>query len=431
MNDIRYALRLMRRSPGFMAVAVVSLALGIGANTAIYSLFYTIMLRQLPVEHPEQLVELVRDSPDELHWAGYWDWRKYEYFRDHNHVFSGITGMSFDNLASVRTEKSDLETLILENVPGNYFQVLGLKPAIGRLIGPEDVPASGDGDAAVVSWSYWNRRFHRDPGIIGKRIYYNDAPKTIIGVAPRAYVGPRVGSRTDLWIPAHDNLTMLARLKQGVTHRAGAGRTRRTVPGPTGTKHRAQPESESGHEDGIVAGRRRPGARARPVRQAAGAPDDRVGPAVAAGVHQYGEHAAGAIGGTAAGTGRACGAGRRPRPAGEADADRIFASFRSRHAGRRGGGVLRSRHPGADHGEQPRIRAHRDRGSTRPEPCAFHRRNRALHRPSVRIGAGMVRVPSAAGNGFAADREVAATPGFGACSERAWWRRRWLFRFSW
>jgi putative ABC transport system permease protein len=217
-HDIRYALRLMRRSPGFTVVAILSLALGIGANTAIYSLFYTVMLRQLPVEHPERLVELVRDSADELHWAGYWGWEMYEYLRDHNHVFSGITGMSFDNLASVRTESSDPETLIAENVPGNYFRVLGLKPAIGRLIGAEDVPASGDGEVAVVSWSYWNRRFHRDPAILGKRIFYIDAPKIIVGVAPRAYVGPRVGSRTDLWIPVeHDNLTMLARLKPGVT----------------------------------------------------------------------------------------------------------------------------------------------------------------------------------------------------------------------
>ena len=139
-NDIRYALRLMRRSPGFTAVAVLSLALGIGANTAIYSLFYTIMLRQLPVEHPEQLVELVRNSPTELHWAGYWAWEQYEYLRDHNHVFSGITGMGFDNLAALRMPGSDPETLIEESVPGNYFQVLGLKPAIGRLIRPGGCP---------------------------------------------------------------------------------------------------------------------------------------------------------------------------------------------------------------------------------------------------------------------------------------------------
>src|SRR5437870_12396578 len=109
-NDIRYALRLMQRSPGFTAVAVLSLALGMGANTAIYSLFYTVMLRRLPVAHPEQLVELVRNSADEFHWAGYWAWEHYEYFRDGNHVFSGITGMGFDNLSPVRTEGSDPES---------------------------------------------------------------------------------------------------------------------------------------------------------------------------------------------------------------------------------------------------------------------------------------------------------------------------------
>src|SRR5258705_3605324 len=157
-NDLRYALRLMRRSPGFPAVAVLSLALGIGANTAIYSLFYTVMLRQLPVEHPEQLVELVRNSPNEFHWAGYWAWEEYEYLRDHNHVFSGLTGTGFDNLAPVHTEGSDPETLILENLPENYFRVLGLKPVIGRWFGPADVPASGGGDVAVVSWAYWERR---------------------------------------------------------------------------------------------------------------------------------------------------------------------------------------------------------------------------------------------------------------------------------
>jgi predicted permease len=219
LNDIRYALRLMRRGPGFTAVAVLSLALGIGANTSIFSLFYTIMLRQLPVEHSEQLVELVRDSPDEIHWPGYWGWEKYEYLRDHNDVFSGLTGMRFDNLAAVRVSDSEPETVIEESVPGNYFQVLRLKPAIGRLTGPEDVPsAGGDGEAAVVSWSFWNRRFHRDPAIVGKRLFYNDAPKTIVGVAPPAYVGPRVGSRTDLWVPAgRFDLTMLGRLKPGLT----------------------------------------------------------------------------------------------------------------------------------------------------------------------------------------------------------------------
>jgi predicted permease len=219
LSDIRYALRLMRRSPGFTAVAVASLALGVGANTAIFSLFYTIMLRQLPVAHPEQLVELVRNSPEEMHWAGYWSGEQYEYFRDRNHVFSGLTGMGFDNLAPIRGEGSEAETLILEAVPGNYFGVLGLQPAIGRFFSPEDTPAVEAGEVAVISWSYWNRVFHRDPAVLGRRLFYNDVPKTIVGVAPRDYIGPRVGSRTDIWMPVGRNfgLTILGRLKPDVT----------------------------------------------------------------------------------------------------------------------------------------------------------------------------------------------------------------------
>ena len=217
LNDTLYALRLMRRSPGFTVVAVLSLALGIGANIAIYSLFYTIMLRQLPVAHPEQLVEFLRKAPGEPREMAYWGWDKYEYFRDRNHVFSALTGTSFDNLAGIHIDGTDRENLILETVPGNYFAALGLKPAIGRLIGPEDVPASGEGSVAVVSWSYWNTRLNRNPAVLGKRIWYEDAPKIIIGVAPRTYIGPRVGARTDVWLPRERNdLAILGRLKPGV-----------------------------------------------------------------------------------------------------------------------------------------------------------------------------------------------------------------------
>ncbi len=91
--------------------------------------------------------------------------------------------MSFDNLASVRIDGSDPEDLILEDVAGNYFNVLGLRPALGRLIAPEDIPAAGDGAVVVVSWSYWTTRLHSDPAVLGKRIWYQDVPKTIIGVA--------------------------------------------------------------------------------------------------------------------------------------------------------------------------------------------------------------------------------------------------------
>ena len=217
-RDLHYAFRLMRRSPGFTTVAVLSLALGIGANTAIFSLFDAIVLRPLPVAHPEQLVEFLQNEPGQPRHSVYWEWESYELFRDHNHVFTVLTGTSFDNIARVHLDGSETETLIQENVLGNYFRVLGLAPAIGRLIGPEDVPAKGTGNVVVVSWDYWNSRLNRDPSIVGKRIFVGDEPKLIVGVAPRAYTGPRVGAQTDIWVPQeHQPFAILARLKPNVT----------------------------------------------------------------------------------------------------------------------------------------------------------------------------------------------------------------------
>ena len=218
LHDLRFALRLMQKSPGFTAVVVISLALGIGANTAIFSLIYAIMLRQMPVERPDQLVALVQKSPGEDRNDDSMEWSSYEHFRDNNHVFSALTGVWFDNIASVRADDTETETVVLENVVGNYFRVLGLNPAFGRLIGPEDAPADGVAQVAVLSWSYWNSRFHRDPAVIGKRIFVRDQPVTVIGIAPAAYTGPRVGARTDIWVPSgRDPVRMLGRLKVGAT----------------------------------------------------------------------------------------------------------------------------------------------------------------------------------------------------------------------
>src|SRR4051812_48937608 len=217
MGEIRYAVRLMRRSPAFTAVAVVSLALGIGANTAIFSLMNTILLKKLPVERPQELVEVLRHYPGNPRGNGYYGWDKVERFRESG-VFSALTGTAFDNIAPVRTEDGLEEPLVLEIALGNYFQVLGLKPEMGRLLGPGDVPAKDEGDTVVVSWSFWSRRLQRDPAAIGKRIYVHDRPKTIVGVAPRAYVGPRVGARTDVWVAReHGEASVVGRLQPGMT----------------------------------------------------------------------------------------------------------------------------------------------------------------------------------------------------------------------
>jgi putative ABC transport system permease protein len=198
-QDVRYALRTMGRTPGFTAVAVLSLALGIGANTAIFSLIDTLMLPMLPVREPEQLVELLDKYPGEPR-GSFFPRGSYEHFRDQNHVFSGLIGVNASGF-SVRGPGGEPEATDGECVTGSFFPVLGVKPAIGRLLGPEDDHAGAAGAAAVVSWSYWRNRFNLDPAIVGKRIVVEDTPVTIVGVTPREFIGLQVGSRPDLWLP--------------------------------------------------------------------------------------------------------------------------------------------------------------------------------------------------------------------------------------
>ena len=177
-----------------------SLALGIGANTAIFSLINTLMLRMLPVYEPEQLVEFLVNYPGDPP-GNFFSWQSYEHFRDHNHVFSGISGVQPSRF-HVRGEGLEPETVMGEAVIGNFFPVLGVKPAIGRLIGPEDDQTGApDSAVTVVSWSYWKSQFNLDPAILGKRIVVDDVPVTVVGVAPREFFGLQVGFRPDIWVP--------------------------------------------------------------------------------------------------------------------------------------------------------------------------------------------------------------------------------------
>jgi len=199
-QDVRFAMRMLRRSPGFTAVAVLSLALGIGANTGVFSLINTLVLRLLPVRDPESLVELLHEYPGEPRRNGY-SWQSYEHFRDHNHVFSGLIGFSPSRF-DLRGEGLGGQTVDGEYVVGDFFSVLGVKPAIGRLIGPEDDRMGGAHSAvAVVSWSFWKSRFNLDPQIPGKRIILQNVPVTVIGVTPREFFGLEIWSRPEVWVP--------------------------------------------------------------------------------------------------------------------------------------------------------------------------------------------------------------------------------------
>jgi putative ABC transport system permease protein len=216
-QDIRHALRMMRRAPGFTIIAVLSLALGIGANTAIFTLIDTLMLRLLPVQDPEQLLELMQKYPGEPRGNSSWTQKDYEHFRDNNHVFSGLTGFASSHL-SVRAEQLEPQAADCEYVEGNFFDVLGVKPAIGRLIGSHD-----DSAVAVVIWSFWKNHFNKSQAVLGKQMVVQARPVTIIGVAPPQFSGLTTWSKPDIWLPTVIEpvsnglpLSIVGRLKPGV-----------------------------------------------------------------------------------------------------------------------------------------------------------------------------------------------------------------------
>lgn len=231
LQDLRYAVRMFRRSPGFAATAILSIALGIGANTAIFSLINTLMLRSLPVSHPEQLVELLSRYPGEPRTSAFW-WRHYEHFRDHNQSFSDLLAVARSRF-QVSGEGLDPETIDGEYVAGNFFTALGVRPALGRLIDARDDRVdSASAASMVVSWSYWTNRLYADPAIVGKAIVVNDVPATVVGVAPQDFFGLQVGINPNMWVPAAMEPTiqrpsrradgtmtvgMMGRLKPGVT----------------------------------------------------------------------------------------------------------------------------------------------------------------------------------------------------------------------
>ena len=195
-QDLRYALRLFAGSPGVTASAVLALALGIGANTAIFSLVNGVLLRPLAgVRDPGGLVSLERTQNGKTSSAAYPDYVDY---RDHSSSFVGLgahcgTPLSFNNGTPERL-RGDLVT-------GNYFSLLGVTPAIGRLIAPDDDDQPGAHAVAVLSYGFWLRAFGASPEVVGQGIKLNGYDFTIVGVASRDFTGTETGGSYDLWIP--------------------------------------------------------------------------------------------------------------------------------------------------------------------------------------------------------------------------------------
>jgi predicted permease len=211
-QDLRYAVRTLRMSPAFTIIAALSLALGIGANTAIFSLINSLLLRPLPgVQEPGRLVAVGDPSRTGGRSEGnvrtdLFSYPLYEQIRDHDQVFTGIFASGRAGRVAVSSEgagdpKAGAETARGRIVSGNYFSVLGVPAFLGRTFTAAEDRAPGSDPFVVISHDYWKRRFGRDPGVIGRSITLNGSLFTVVGVTPPGFSGEIVGFPTDVWIP--------------------------------------------------------------------------------------------------------------------------------------------------------------------------------------------------------------------------------------
>jgi predicted permease len=240
LQNLHYALRQLRKSPGFTTTVILTLALGIGANAAVFTLFDQVLLRMLPVQQPKQLVR--------FEWTGsfsgsassfgggipnYFSYPMYKDLRDKNQVFSGILAADKSNVGVSWNNQAENEDA--EIVTGNYFDLLGLKPAFGRLLTAQDDTAKNANPQLVLSYAYWKAHFAASPAVIGQIVHVNGHPFTIVGVAPENFQTAIGGYKPGLFIPMsmsdiampwmvpRDNLnnhqslwlTLVARLKPG------------------------------------------------------------------------------------------------------------------------------------------------------------------------------------------------------------------------
>lgn len=202
-QDLRYGFRQLRLRPGFALAAILSLALGIGANTAIFTLVDQILLRLLPVDHPRELVQLRVDGSrpggnwgDGLHTFPY---PTYLALRDQNTVFSGLTGQRIESVSLVDDAGGALITVAM--VAGNYFQVLGVRPHLGRLLAPDDDRHLNRQPVAVLQYDFWQSQYHGRPDIIGEAIRLNGTPFNVVGIAAPSFEGTAIGSPTKVFVP--------------------------------------------------------------------------------------------------------------------------------------------------------------------------------------------------------------------------------------
>ncbi|MGA2186681.1 MAG: ABC transporter permease [Bryobacteraceae bacterium] len=226
-QDVRYALRQLRKSPGFALAAVLTLALGIGANSTVFTIVNTAFLRPLPVDKPEQLVFLNHGRSVNFSYPDYVD------FRDRNDDLSGLTACRFVPVSLSISSGNNSRAWAYE-ATGNYFDLLGVKPLLGRLFGSRDDDKPGAHPVAVLSYRTWRQRFAADPNIAGRSIRINGLGYTVVGVTAEGFIGTERMISPDLWVPMSmeaqiepgrywlddrrdSNIWVLGRLKPGVS----------------------------------------------------------------------------------------------------------------------------------------------------------------------------------------------------------------------
>ena len=201
LRDLKYTFRMLARTPGFTAVAVLTLALGIGANTAIFTLLDQVLLRLLPVKDPQQLVLLTMRG---RHYGNNWGGNAISHpmfrdFRDHNDVFSDMF-CRFPTSASLSIGQQ-AERVSVELVSGTYFSTLGIVPAIGRILSPEDDQVPSGHPFVVLNYNFWKTRFAGDPQIVGKTLTLNNYKMTVVGVAQADFDGVELGFSPKIFVP--------------------------------------------------------------------------------------------------------------------------------------------------------------------------------------------------------------------------------------
>lgn len=207
-QDLRFGARMLRKKPGFTLIAVLTLGLGIGANTAIFSVLNGALLRPLPVREPEQLVGLYRKIPQDENFNRF-SFPNYLDTRDRSQSFTGLAAYYFTpfNLSS----NKETERVSGKVVTGNYFEVLGVEPAWGRWFLPEEDQTPDTHPVAVIGYGLWQRRFGGDPALIGQTITLNGYSFTVIGITPKHFQGAELGMIPDVFVP----LTMQRRAMPG------------------------------------------------------------------------------------------------------------------------------------------------------------------------------------------------------------------------